>query len=166
MLRKLINYGIIFNVRKSMMFVIKKVFLRFVVFRDGIAADSDKVAVIRNRKEPAIITEVRAFTNAAGYFRHLIEKYALFSSPLTDLIGGPKTQPLKLLPAAKAAWQKIREIIITMPVVKSFDWTLSVVIEADSSQTYAGEALLQSHMRDGQRVLHLVAYFSKKLTNT
>jgi hypothetical protein len=72
---------------------------------------------------------------------------------------------LKLPPAAKAAWQKIREIITTMPVVKSFDWTLPVVIEADFSQTHAGEALLQPHMRDGQRVLHLIAYFSKKLTD-
>jgi hypothetical protein len=30
---------------------------------------------IRDRKEPATTTEVRAFTNAAGYFRHLIEKF-------------------------------------------------------------------------------------------
>jgi hypothetical protein len=73
---------------------------------------------------------------------------------------------LKLPSTAKAAWQKIRKVITTMPVVKSFDWTLPVVIEADSSQTYAGRALLQPHMRDGQRVLHPVAYFSKKLTNT
>jgi hypothetical protein len=120
-LRKLTDYGMILNVRKSTMFVTEGVFLGFVVSRDGIAADPDKVAAIRDRKEPATTTEVRAFTNAAGYFRHLIEKYALLSSPLTDLTGGPKNQPLKLPPAAKAAWQKIREIIITMPVVKSFD---------------------------------------------
>jgi hypothetical protein len=166
MLQKLINYGIIFNVRKSTMFVIEEVFLGFVVSRNGIAADPDKMAAIRNRKEPAITTEVRAFTNAAGYIRHLIKKYALFSSPLIDLIGGPKNQSLKLPPAAKAAWQKIREIITTMPVVKSFDWTLPAVIEADFSQTHAEEALFQPHMCDGQRVLYPVAYFSKKLTST
>jgi hypothetical protein len=121
MLQKLTNYGIIFNVRKSTMFVIEEMFLGFVISRNGIAADSNKMAVIRNRKKPAIITEVRAFTNAAGYFRHLIEKYALLSSPLIDFIRGPKNQPLKLPPAAKAAWQKIREVIIMMPMVKYFD---------------------------------------------
>jgi hypothetical protein len=40
-----------------------------------------------------------------------------------------------------------------------------MVTEADSSQTHAEGALLQSHMRNGQRVLHPIAHFSEKLTN-
>jgi hypothetical protein len=39
---------------------------------------------------PETTTEVRAFVNAAGYFRHLIKGYAEKSGPLTDLTGGPK----------------------------------------------------------------------------
>jgi hypothetical protein len=41
-----------------------------------------------------------------------------------------------------------------------------VVIKSDSSQKHVGGALLQSHIIGTQRVLHLVAYFSKKLTDT
>jgi hypothetical protein len=164
-LRKIIKYGIIFNVRKFVIFVIKKVFLKFVILAAGITADKDKMAAIRDQPEPSTTTEVHAFVNTADYFRHLIEKYSTFSKPLTDFTNGPKGQPLKLEPLAKAAWEKIHKAITTLPIIKSFEWTLPVVIESDSSQKHVGGALLQPHIIGTQRVLHLMAYFSKKFTD-
>jgi hypothetical protein len=120
-LRKIIEYGMIFNVRKSVMFVTEEIFLGFVILAAGITADKDKMAVIRDQPEPSTIIKVRAFVNAAGYFRHLIEKYSIFSGPLTDFTGGPKGQPLKLEPLAKAAWEKIREIIMMLFIIKFFE---------------------------------------------
>jgi hypothetical protein len=103
------------NVRKFVIFVIKEIFLEFVILAAEITADEDEIAIIRDRPEPSTTTKVRAFVNAAGYFRHLIEKYSTFSGPLTDLTDGPKGQLLKLEPLAKAAWKKIREAITTLP---------------------------------------------------
>jgi hypothetical protein len=120
-LRKITEYGIIFNVRKSVIFLIKGIFLGFVISAAGITADKDKVAKIRDRPEPSITTKVRAFVNAAGYFRYLIETHSTFSEPLTDLTDGPKSQPLKLEPLPKAAWKKIRETITTLSIIKSFE---------------------------------------------
>jgi hypothetical protein len=91
------------NVRKLVMFVTKEIFLEFVISADGIAADPDKVAIIRDRSQPSTTTEMRAFVNAAGYFRHLIKDYATLSGPLTDLTGGPKNQLVTLFLKAKAA---------------------------------------------------------------
>jgi hypothetical protein len=84
-------------------FITKKVFLGFIVSKDGISGDKDKMAAILKRPQPSIITEIRAFVNAAGYFRHLIENYAKISGPLTDLTGGPKNQPVTLSEKAKTA---------------------------------------------------------------
>jgi hypothetical protein len=120
-LRKIIEYGMIFNVRKFVIFVTKGVFLEFVISVAGITADKDKVAAIRDRPEPSITIKVRAFVNAAGYFRYLIEKYSTFSEPLTDFTGGPKGQPLKLEPLTKTAWKKIREAITTLFIIKPFE---------------------------------------------
>jgi hypothetical protein len=47
--KRLVEYGIMVNVRKTVMFVTSGIFLGFVVSKKGIAADSDKVAAIRNR---------------------------------------------------------------------------------------------------------------------
>jgi hypothetical protein len=50
--------------------------------------------------------------------------------------------------------------------VKFFDWTLPVIIETDFSQKFVGAMLLQPHLYGAKRALHLVAYYSKKLTDT
>jgi hypothetical protein len=162
--KRLVEYGIMVNVRKTVMFVISEIFLGFVVSKEGIAADPDKVAAIRNRPQPTFATEVRAFVNAAGYFRHFLKNYSEVSSPLTDLIGGPKNQTLTLLPDAVKSWKKIRKALTTTPVVKSFNWTKPVVIETNGSNYHTGAALLQPHFHDNKRVLYPITYFSRKLT--
>jgi hypothetical protein len=124
------------------MFVIKEIFLGFIVSKNGISGDKDKIAAIFEKPQPLITTEIRAFVKAAGYFRHLIENYAKISGPLTDLNGGPKNQPVTLSEKAKTAWQKIRDIITIMPVVKIFDWMLPVIIKTDSSQKFVKAVIL------------------------
>jgi hypothetical protein len=154
------------NVRKSVIFVPKGVFLGFVILAAKIKADINKIAAIRDKPQPSTATKMRAFVNAAGYFRHLIKNYAYLFSPLTDLTGGPKNQAVTLSSEAKAAWEKIRDAIIILPVVKSFNWTLPVIIETDFSQRFVGAMLLQPHFYGAKRVLHPVAYYNKKLTDT
>jgi hypothetical protein len=97
---RLVKYGLMLNTQKSVMFVEKGVFLGFVISRDGIAADPQKIAAIRDRPMPAITTEVRAFVNAAGYLRHLISRYAKLASSLIELTGEAKNVPVKLLQKA------------------------------------------------------------------
>jgi hypothetical protein len=118
---RLAKYGLMLNTQKSVMFVEKGVFLGFVISRDGIAADPQKVAAIRDRPMPATTTEVRAFVNAAGYLRHLISRYAELANPLTELTGEAKNVPVKLLQKAQAAWRIIRERIIILPIIQPFD---------------------------------------------
>jgi hypothetical protein len=120
-LRKITKYGMIFNIRKSVIFVIKEIFLKLVILAAEITANEDKMAAIWDQSEPSITTKVRAFVNAANYFRHLIEKYSIFSGFLIDFTGDPKGQPLKLEPLAKAAWEKIRETITTLLIIKPFE---------------------------------------------
>ncbi|KAI0991781.1 hypothetical protein K3495_g16406, partial [Podosphaera aphanis] len=115
---------------------------------------------------PKTTTEIRAFVNAAGYFCHLINRYAEISGPLTDLTGGGKNIPVRLSPAAKSAWLKIKDAITSLPVVKVFDWRKPVILETDASQFFVGACLLQPHLHYDKSFLHPVAYFSEKLTQT
>ncbi|KAI0999556.1 hypothetical protein K3495_g8640 [Podosphaera aphanis] len=85
---QLAKYGMILDTEKSKVFVKKGVFLGFIISKDGIEVDPSKVAAIRNRSMPTTTTEIRGLVNAAGYFRHLIDRYAELSGPLADLTGG------------------------------------------------------------------------------
>jgi hypothetical protein len=85
---------------------------------------------------------------------------------LTDLTGGPKHHTLTFTPDAVKLWKKIREALTITPVVKSFDWIKPVVIETNGSGYHTGAALLQPYLYDNKRVLHPIAYFSRKLMRT
>jgi hypothetical protein len=162
----LIKYGISFNVRKFVIYVIRDVFLGFMISINGVTADSSKVAAIRDKLMPGTTTEVRTFVNAAGYFRYLIKGYAKKSGPLTDLTGGPKGQPVTLFAEAQTAWREIRDLITDLPILKPFDWCLPVVLETDASLKYIGAALLQPYMFGNRLILYSAGYYSKKLDET
>lgn len=169
LLARLEEYGMLLNTRKTALFVTTGTFLGFVVDKDGIHADPAKVAAIRDRPMPATTTEIRGFVNAAGYFRSLIPEYAKESGALTDQSVGPKGAPVTLSSQAQKQWKKIRDLITTIPLVKPFDWQLPCVVESDASDGFIGAAFLQPHMSTSdstKRVLHPVAYYSRKLSPT
>jgi hypothetical protein len=120
-LDQLCKYVIKLNTKKFVMYVREGVFLSFVISIKKISANTDKIAAIRERSEPLITTKVKTFVNAAGYFRHLIHRYADKFAPFTLYTSGPKGQKIKLSPKAKKAWQQIRDLITTLPILKPFN---------------------------------------------
>ena len=125
------------------------------------------------RPPPTTATEVRSFLNAAGYFRHFIQKFAHHASCLYDLTGLPKGAPIKLSKEQKEAWRHLRDALVQTPLLRPFDWTLPVVLETDASVICCGAVLLQPHPYinsessvNAKTTLHPVAYMSKKLTPT
>lgn len=166
-LERLNEYGLVLNIPKCRWFVPEGTFLGFIISEEGIRADPTKVAAIRERREPTTATEVRGFVQAAGYLRRLIDHFSSKVGPLYDLIGGPKHQKITLTSDQRLAWETIRDAITTTPVIVKFQYSLPCILETDSSQEDVGAAVYQPRMTaNGKSVLHPVAYFSKRLTQT
>lgn len=100
------------------------------------------------------------------HFRHIIKGYFKLSGPLTELTEGIKNDPVNLIKKEIEAWKEIRDVITTLPAVCVFDWRKPVLLETDANQNYVGACLLQPYLHGENSVLHPVAYFSKKLTET
>lgn len=166
-LARLEEYGLLLNTQKSVLFVSSGVFLGFIVSAAGVEADPAKISAIRDRPMPTTNTEVRGFVNAAGYLRYLIPKFSEKSGLLTDYCTGPKGSSVTLSPEAQKQWHAIRDSLTSIPVIKQYHWQLSCVMDVDSSQKYVGACLMQPHLSSvNKSVLHPVAYFSKKLSET
>lgn len=163
---RLSEYGMIISTAKANFLVREGVFLGFVISEKGIQADPAKLQAVQSSSMPTTTTEIRAFVNAAGYFRHLINRYAEVSGPLTDLTGGGKNTLVTLSTVAKSAWLKIKDAITSLPIVNVFDWRKPVILVTYASQFFVGACLLQSYLHYDKSFLHPVAYFSKKSTQT
>ncbi|KAI1004419.1 hypothetical protein K3495_g3793 [Podosphaera aphanis] len=159
---RFVAYGLLLNAAKCKLFVQQGVFLGFLISKHGISADPEKVAAIRNRPIPSTTSEIRGFVNAAGYLRSLIKNFSA--------LAGPKNAPVQLNIEAINSYNRIKEPLSSAPVVQKFDWKLPVVLESDASQQFIGSALLQPHLHSKpekkQSLLHPVAYFSRKLSET
>ncbi|KAI0997921.1 hypothetical protein K3495_g10268 [Podosphaera aphanis] len=163
----LVEYGILLNDAKCRFFVNQGIFLGFLISEPGIQDDPDKVSAVRNRPMPKTTSDIRGFISAAGYMRFLIKNFSQLCEPLHELMKGPKNCKFVLGKDATKAWKHIRDAITTLPVVAMFQFSLPVVIESDASKKHVGGALLQPHLHsNGKRLLHPVAYFSKKLSPT
>ena len=63
----------------------KVVFLRHVVYENGIFAGPRKVEAIVNWEHSKNVTEIQSFLDLTGYYRRFVEHFSLIVAPLTWL---------------------------------------------------------------------------------
>ena len=70
---------------KCTFFVDKVAYLGFIVSKDGLSLDPDKVKAVVSWPIPRIFSEVCGFLELVGWCRIFVQKYAHISAPLTEL---------------------------------------------------------------------------------
>ena len=122
----------------------------------GLRMDPEKVKAVRDWKAPTTVKGVRSFLGFANFYRRFIKDFAKIASPLTRLTGDV---PFRWTEQENQAFERLKQIFITEPVLAQFDPDRETVVETDSSGYAVGGTLSQY---DDQGVLRPVAYFSKK----
>ena len=61
------------------------VFLGFVVSRNGLQVDEEKVKAIQKWPTPTTMTQVRSFLGLAGFYRQFVRDFSTLAAPLTFL---------------------------------------------------------------------------------
>lgn len=165
----LYRYNFVLQLRKYSRFVDEVPFLGFIINKNGIRADPQKVQAVLQRSYPTNVTDMRSFLNAAGYMRHFIPEFAHLATPLYDLNkGSPKPgAPIQFISDHRRAFDKIKIALTSAPLLKPVQFGKPVVIDMDASSQCVGAVLFQPFMdRNDKSQLHPIAYESHKLTKT
>ncbi|GJJ75631.1 putative transposase [Entomortierella parvispora] len=141
-------------------------FVGHVISYDGIQVDPAKVAVVKNWPTPTNVQELRSFIGFVNYHRRHIFHHAEVTACLTDLLTtgpGPNKGKLRPVPTwgpvQQAAFDGIKELLATTPVLCLGHPDEPYYMETDASDIATGGVLYQMH--EGKR--HPVAYESRKL---
>ena len=132
------------------------VYFGTIISEDGIRLDPTKVKAMVELPQPASKEDVRRLMGMVASFKDFIADMSKTMFPIRQLL--KKGVDFQWLPEHEQARNKIKEILISEPVLRFYDPTKKVTIQADASSTGLGARLLQD---SGP-----VVYASRALTQT
>ena len=138
--------------------------LGFVVCAEGLKADPDKVAAIRDMAPPTDKKGVRRVLGSANYYHQLMVHYADVVAPLTNLTR--KTVKFDWDEKCQEAWRKLKQLLLDCVVLKFPNPAKPYKLYTDASDYSLGAILVQADDNGVERPVHLISgRFSKAQLN-
>jgi hypothetical protein len=128
-------------------------YLGYVVSREGVATDPDKVAVIKSWPTPKNVKDIRSFLGLAGYYRKFVQNFGIISQPLKKLL--KKGQAFVWLDDQQQAFLALKTTLTSAPVLALPNFSQPFEIEIDASDKGIGAVLHQTG--------HPIAFINKTL---
>ncbi len=125
-----------------------------------IKPEGSKILAIEKYPVPVTKKQVRSFLGLSGYYRRFIPNYATIAYSLTELTRKVNPERIEWAEECSKAFEELKRILMSKPVVSSPDFSKSFVLQTDASEVGVGAILSQA---DKEGLDHPVAYFSRKL---
>jgi hypothetical protein len=139
-------------------------FVGFVISPTGISMDPKKVETVKEWETPKNVRELQSFLGFANFYRRFIKDYSRMAKPLFALL--KKGVKFHWTESQQTAFECLKELFCTEPILRHFDPSLDSVLETDASDTAVSAILSQwTENSDGKLLLHPVAYYSRSMTS-
>ncbi|XP_017425527.2 transposon Ty3-G Gag-Pol polyprotein [Vigna angularis] len=128
-------------------------YLGHIISHKGVEMDDEKIKAVVDWERPKSVKSVRGFLGLSGYYRRFIRDYGKIARPLTDLL---KKGGFTWNEKAEEAWQTLKTVVTTAPVLSLPNFQQPFHIKCDASGKGVGAVLMQ-----GKKP---IAFFSKALS--
>ena len=136
-------------------------FLGHIVDEHGVRPDPEKIAAIRNVREPTCVSDVRRFLGMLNQMSKFSPNLADTTKPLRDLLN-KKNQWIWEEPQRRA-FEEIKNALCSSPVLALFNPNRETEISADASSFGLGAVMRQ---KQPNQEWQPVAYISRAMTPT
>ena len=154
------QYGLKLNIEKCVFAASHIHCLGYIVGRDGIAVDPDKVSAVIELPTPTSLAEVRSFLGMCSYYRSFIKDFAAVAAPLQLMTR--KDTPFVWSADCESAYSKLKLALTSADVMRLPDWNRTFTLTTDWSATAVGAVLSQVDPDTGFE--YPVAYASRACT--
>ena len=132
-------------------------YLGHVVSEHGIKTDPEKTRCVADWPTPSNAHELRQFLGLAGYYRRFVKNFAVIAAPLFHLTENHQAWNWTL--QCNAAFFKLKESLVTSPVLAYPVFSIGFVVDTDASGEGLGPVLSQNI--EGHD--HVISYASRTL---
>ena len=127
---------------KKCQFEQKKVeFLGVILEKETVQMDPTKTKGIADWKTPQNLKDVRAFLGFTGFYRYFVPNYSKIARPLIELM--KKAVPFHWGEAQLKAFETLKSLMCSRPVLKQPDYTKPFFLSTDASAYSVGAILSQ-----------------------
>ena len=137
------------------------VFLGHIISSEGIRVDPSKTDAITKMSVPQSLTELQRFLGMVNYLSKFIPNLTEVTAPLRVLL--KKDVVFKLQKSQLDVIEKLKTLITSAPILKSFDSNLPTRLKTDASSEGLGALLEQNHGSLENPQWHPVGYSSGAL---
>ena len=143
-------------------------YLGHVVSGKGISTNPKKVEEVAKWPTPKTVYDVRSFLGFVGYYRGFIRNFSKIAKPIREVITGLENQSkrtakktfVEWTEAADSAFEHLKKLCISTPILAYPDYKLPFVLHTDSSSEGLGAVLYQK--QNGK--LRVIAYASRSVS--
>jgi hypothetical protein len=135
-------------------------FLGFIIDREGISMDPDRVQAVQEWPTPESVHDIQVFLGFANFYRRFISGYSRIASPITALLKKTCT-PFSWTEQADAAFELLKTAFSSAPILVHWDPDRPTRVETDASNK-AISGILSQQVDSRWRP---VAYWSRKLSD-
>ena len=134
----------------------------------GISTNPKKVEAVAKWPTPQTVYDVRSFLGFVGYYRRFIKNFSKIAKPIREVITGLENQSkrsakktfVEWTEAADSAFEHLKKLCISTPILAYPDYKLPFVLHTDSSSEGLGAVLYQK--QNGK--LRVIAYASRSVS--
>jgi hypothetical protein len=116
-------------------------YLGFVIRKNGLKPDPDKVTAIQSMTEPKTVKQVRAYIGCLSYYRRFIPGLSKTAEPLINLTR--KNQPFHWTIKYQNAFKQLKQDLMKLPYLANPDLNKPYVLYTDASDECIGACLTQ-----------------------
>lgn len=139
-------------------------YLGFVVDREGLRTNPEKVEAMINYPSPKTATEIKRFVGLCSWYRRFIPHFSSITAPITALLKGRrKSQRIQWSEAAEESFLRIKQALVSAPVLAAPNFDKPFTIQCDASDVGLGCVLSQL---DSESREVPVAFASRTLSRT
>jgi hypothetical protein len=151
-----------FNLEKSIFGVDSITHVGFIVNKDGVQVDPQRIEALQEIEVPKSMKAVQSVLGVWNYIRNFIPNFSTRALPLTNLVGSKKkAKAFAWTQECQAAFEDLKAATLDTTLLANVDYTKQIFIRCDSSQFGAGAVLFQY---DTQGREHPISYASRKYT--
>ncbi|KAM1962416.1 hypothetical protein ACFX16_022701 [Malus domestica] len=151
--------NLVLNWEKCHFMVSHGLVLGHIISEKGIEVDKSKAELVSSLPLPTTVKEVRSFLGHAGFYRRFMKDFSKISRPLCRLL--QKDVSFDMNKECVVAFNKLKELLSTAPVIMPPDWSLPFELMCDASD-YAVGAVLGQRVN---KVPHVIYYASRTLND-